>query len=317
MSEYIGHIAALATALCWSFTAIFFSEAGRRIGSFRVNKIRLLYAVLIYCIVLFLTTGRIWPEGINAQQVIWLAGSGIIGLVIGDGLGFKALVMIGPRITTLLWSTAPIMATVIAWFLLGEQLHILDLLGIALTVGGIAWVVSERQFKQGPQVELASDHPDAGSKIKGVFLGLGAAFGQAAGLVMSKHAMLDLGEPVEPMPASFIRMLASMVVIWLLGAFRGELTHTIKAFRHGSAQLFTTGGALVGPFLGVWMSLLAVKYIEAGIAATLNATTPILIIPVVIMYYKEKVSSRALLGAIIAFLGVALLFVGDELSRLL
>ncbi len=316
MGEYVGHYAALMTAFLWSFTAIFFSEAGVRIGSFRVNNIRLVFAVAIYCIVLLITTGRIWPEGITPAQVAWLAGSGLIGLVIGDSLGFKALVMIGPRLTTLLWATAPIMATIIAWFLLGEQLHIVEVFGIALTVAGTAWVISERRFKSGPQVQLAADHPDSGSRTKGVLLGLGAAFGQAAGLVMSKHAMLDLGSTVEPMPASFIRMLSSMVMIWLLAAFRGEIGGTIRAVRHGSAMLFTAGGAVVGPFMGVWMSLVAVKYIEAGIAATLNATTPILIIPVVIMYYKEKVSARAILGAFVAFIGVALLFVGDELFAL-
>lgn len=317
MGEYVGHYAALATAFLWSFTAVFFSEAGHRIGSFRVNNIRLVFAVTIYCFALFITTGRIWPESITFEQVLWLAGSGLIGLVIGDSLGFKALVMIGPRLTTLLWATAPIMATVIAWFLLGEQLHIVEVMGISLTVAGTAWVVSERRFKGGPQVQLAADHPDSGSRFTGVMLGLGAAFGQAAGLVMSKHAMLDLGSTVEPMPASFVRMLSSMVMMWLLAAFRGEVGPTLRAFKHGTAMLFTAGGAIVGPFLGVWMSLVAVKYIEAGIAATLNATTPILIIPLVIMYYKEKVSARAILGAFVAFAGVALLFIGDELFDLL
>jgi drug/metabolite transporter (DMT)-like permease len=81
-------------------------------------------------------------------------------------------------------------------------------------------------------------------------------------------------------------------------------------------MLFAAGGAIMGPFLGVWLSLVAVKMIPAGIAATLNAMTPIMVIPVVIFYYKEKVSYRAVLGAVVAFIGVALLFVGDELHRL-
>ena len=113
--SYAGEFFALVTAVCWSFTAIFFSEAGRRIGSFRVNSIRLLFAVAIYAIVLLVITGRIFPENLHRDQVLILALSGLIGLVIGDGCGFKALVMIGPRLTTLLWGTAPIMAVVIAW----------------------------------------------------------------------------------------------------------------------------------------------------------------------------------------------------------
>ncbi len=310
---YAGELAALTTALCWSFTAIFFSEAGRRVGSFRVNCIRLVLAVAIYCIILLSTTGRLFPENINTAQIVWLAMSGLIGLVIGDGCGFKALVMIGPRLTTLMWGTAPIIATIIAWVFLGEKLHVVHLLGIAVTIGGVSWVVTERQFKNGNHFNLQSGHPDEGSLFKGIMLGLLAAFGQATGLVLSKYAMLDAGEPLEALPASFIRMLSSMIIIWAFAIIRGKLVDTLRGFKHAPAMLFALGGAIFGPFLGVWTSLIAVTYIAAGIAATLNATTPIWIIPNVILYYKEKVTIRAIFGALLAVGGVTLLFMADEI----
>ncbi|HUV29867.1 MAG TPA: DMT family transporter [Acidobacteriota bacterium] len=313
---YLGELAALGTAFCWSFTAVFFSEAGRRIGSFRVNSIRLLFAVTIYCIVLLVTTGRIFPEDLNSSQVFWLALSGFIGLVLGDGCGFKALVMIGPRLTTLLWSTAPIMATVIAWFLLGEQLGLLHLVGIGITIAGLSWVVLERRYGGSNQFNLHREHPDSGTLLKGVLLGLAAALGQAAGLVLSKHAMLNAGGILDPMPASFIRMLSSLIVIWLFAGLSGRLRANVSAFKNGRAVLFAAGGATMGPFLGVWLSLVAVTMIPAGIAATLNAATPILIIPVVIAYYREKVTFRALIGALLAVGGMVLLFFADELSGL-
>lgn len=313
--QYAGELAALATALCWSFTAIFFSEAGRRIGSFRVNAIRLVFAVVIYCVILWLTYGRLFPADLNSAQVFWLALSGLIGLVIGDGCGFKALVMIGPRLTTLLWSTAPIMATVIAWVFLGERLNLVNMIGISITMAGVSWVVAERKFKSSNHFDLHDEHPDSGTLFKGVMLGLAAALGQAAGLVLSKYAMLDLGSTVDAMPASFIRMLASMILIWAYALVRGQLIDTLKGFKHKPAMLFATGGAIFGPFLGVWTSLIAVMYIPAGIAATLNATTPIWIIPNVIMFYKEKVTLRAVIGALVAVLGVAILFLGDELYK--
>lgn len=311
--NYTGEFSALATAVCWSFTAILFSEAGRRIGSFKVNAIRLLMAVTIYSIVLWSTTGRLFPVDISQEQVFYLALSGLIGLVIGDGCGFKALVMIGPRLTTLLWGTAPIMATAIAWTFLGERLGPVHLAGIALTLGGVSWVVAERRFKKQNHFNLEDDHPDSGTLLKGVLLGLVAAFGQAAGLVLSKHAMLNAGPVLDPLPASFIRMLSSAIMIWLFAALRGQLVDTLRGLKHRPAMLFSLGGAIFGPFLGVWTSLIAVVHIPAGIAATLNATTPIWIIPNVILYYKEKVTLRAIIGAVVAVLGVAILFLGDDL----
>lgn len=313
---YIGEVAALTTAFCWSFTAVFFSEAGRIMGSFRVNCIRLLFAVIIYMVMLYLTTGEFFPRNLNSSQIFWLSLSGFFGLIVGDGCGFKALVMIGPRLTMLLHATAPIMATIIAWFFLDEQLHWLDLIGIALTVFGVSWVIMERRFQSSNQFNLEKSHPDSGTLLKGVFLGLGAAFGQASGLVLSKYGMLYAGGTVEAMPASFIRMFAAGVLIWLFAGLRGEFYLTIKAMKNYKAMLFTGSGALFGPFFGVWMSLVAVKYIEAGVAATLNSLTPVFIIPVVMIYFKEKVSLRAFLGAVVAVCGVALLFSGDALLRL-
>lgn len=304
--EFLGESAALTTALCWAFTSLFFSEAGKLIGSFNVNKIRLVFAVSIYLIVLSISKGHILPETIAAEHIIWLGISGVIGLVIGDGAGFKAMVMIGPRLTMLLHSTAPVIATILAWIFLGEALNIKDLAGISATVAGISWVVSERKYRNHPN-KLRDGHPDAGSLFKGVLLGLTAAFGQAAGLVLAKHAMLDLSTTVEPMEASFVRMFVSMIVIWTISLFRGKTRETLQSFKNKKAILFSVSGALTGPFLGVWMSLVAVKYIAAGIAATLNATTPIWLLPLTRITHKEKISMRILFGTLIAVSGVALL----------
>lgn len=305
--QYLGELAALGTAACWSFTALFFSEAGKRIGSFRVNQIRLLFAVIIYTVILLFSTGRLFPADLNSDQFWLLTLSGVIGLVIGDSAGFKALVMIGPRLTTLLWSTAPIMATLIAWALLDETLAFSDYIGITLTVAGVAWVATERGTEKN---KVQDDHPDSGTKIRGILLGLLAAFGQAAGLVLSKQAMLYAGGTIDPMPASYIRLLTSLAVIWILSSLRGKLLDTIKEMRNPTGMLYTLGGAVMGPYLGVWLSLVAVASIPAGVASTLNATTPILIIPIVRIIYRERISRRALIGVLVAFLGILLLFAG-------
>jgi drug/metabolite transporter (DMT)-like permease len=306
---YAGELAALSTALLWSFTAVCFSEAGKQIGSFQVNKIRLVFAVLIYTLVLTLTTGLPWPSGINAHQVFWLALSGVVGLVFGDGCGFKALVMIGPRLMTLVSASAPVVATLVAWFFLGEKLSMLEITGIAVTVGGITWVVSERKYANGNKVHQT--HPDAGTLAMGVLLAFGAAVGQAVGLVLSKYGMLEAGGKVPPLQASYIRMVAALAVIWTISAIRGKLGDTMRSMKNGRALAFSGAGAVFGPFLGVWMSLVAVSMISTGVAATLNATTPVLIIPTVMLYYREKVTIRAAMGALVAVIGIAMLFWGS------
>ncbi len=305
---YLGETAALATSFFWSFTSIFFAEGGKLIGSFKVNNIRLVMAVGIYAVILTLLTGAPFPADINGQQLFWLGLSGLVGLVFGDSCGFKALVMIGPRLTTLLYATTPIWTTIVAWVFLGERLTALDVLGIVITVTGIIWVVTERRFGPALPNGVATGHPDAGSYFTGILLGLGAALGQAVGLVLAKQGMLHAGGTIEPIEASAVRMGVALIGIWILSAIRGQISATISAVRHSRAMAFTFGGAFFGPFLGVWMSLLAVAHIAAGIASTLNSMTPVMILPLLIFYYKERPTLRAWLGAIVAVGGVTLLF---------
>jgi len=278
------------------------------IGSFTVNKIRLLLAVFLYAGFLLVATGSLYPSGVNEQQWFWLGLSGIVGLVIGDGCGFKALVMIGPRLTMLIYASSPIMTTIIAWIFLGEQLSFVDVIGIAITIGGISWVVLERRFDHNSHFNLSHDHPDRGSLMKGVLLGLVAALGQASGLVLAKHGMLHAGGTVEPLQAAYVRMVVSLLVLWAITALRGQIPNTLRAMKNRRALSLCAAGATDGPFLGVWMSLVAIKYIAAGLAATLNSTTPVMILPLVVLWYKERVTLRATLGAVVTVCGVALIF---------
>lgn len=296
---YAGELAALTTAVLWSFTSIFFTSAGRRIGSYHLNKFRIPFAAVFLAIMLLLTTGRLFPEAAPTGSYYYLILSGIIGLSIGDLCLFAAFVVIGTRLTLLIFAVSPIMAALIAWIMLAEGLGLLAMAGIAVTIAGIAWVTAERQTN-------SNNRGRASRKWQGIVLALCAAAGQAAGLVLAKAGM---GETVNPLQATFIRMIAAATAIWLFGFLKGDNSETLSKIKDSRAMALALGGAVCGPFLGVWLSLVAVKYTETGIAAAIMATVPVLVIPLVIIFYREKVSFRALIGAIITAGGVALFFI--------
>nr|MBN2277767.1 DMT family transporter [candidate division Zixibacteria bacterium] len=297
---YAGEFAALGTAFLWSFTSIFFTSASRRIGSYYLNKYRIPFAAVFLAVTLLILTGRLFPEGISNTSYYYLIASGIIGLSLGDLCLFSAFIILGTRLTLLIFAASPIITALIAWIMLGETLGFYAITGIAVTISGIAWVTAERQIKNN-----TSDRPSS-SKTLGIFLALGGAVGQAIGLVLAKAGM---GESVDPLPATFIRMVSAAAAIWLYGLFRGDTIGTIQKARDYRALLLAAGGAVCGPFLGVWLSLVAVRHTETGIAAAIMATVPVLVIPLVIFIYHEKVSFRAVFGAIITVGGVMLLFI--------
>jgi drug/metabolite transporter (DMT)-like permease len=293
---FLGEAAALATAVCWSLTAIFFSASGRRIGADVVNRSRLVFAFLFLIITHRLLEGTFFPWGTEAYRWGWLALSSLLGLVIGDAFLFQAYVLIGPRLSMLMMSTVPILSTLFGWVLFGELVSGLELAAILLAVIGIAWVVTEGQTDP-----LLADR---GSYRKGLLFALAGALGQVANLVTARYALVD-GYP--PISATVIRIFVGLVVLWAIAAARGQIRTTVAAWQDTQAFRALIAGATSGPFLGIWFSLIAVQNARLGIASTLMALPPVLLIPMEYLAYRRPVSVRSVIGTLIAMAGVTLL----------
>jgi drug/metabolite transporter (DMT)-like permease len=293
---FIGEAAALATAVCWSLTAIFFSASGRRIGADVVNRSRLVFAFLFLILTHRLLEGTFFPWGTDAYRWGWLALSSLLGLVIGDAFLFQAYVLIGPRISMLMMSTVPILSTLFGWLLFGELVSGLELAAILLAVIGIGWVVTEGQTDP-----LLADR---GSYRKGVLFALAGALGQVANLVTARYALVD-GYP--PISATVIRIFVGLVVLWSIAAARGQIRATVTAWRDTQAFRALIAGATSGPFLGIWFSLIAVQNARLGIASTLMALPPVLLIPMEYLAYRRPVSARSVIGTLVAMVGVTIL----------
>lgn len=299
----IGELAALATSVLWSITGIQFTLAGRRIGSAAVNRTRLALAVVYLSMAHLALNGQWWPVGAGAESWFWLGLSGIVGLAIGDAFLFQAYVVIGPRRSQVVMTTVPVMSTVLAWLFFGEALTGAELMAMTLTLFGVAWVVAERRNSHS-RISFAGDD-NRRIYLVGVLLALGGAAGQAGGLLLSKKG-LEGGFP--PLSATVIRMVVAAGAIWLLALLRGQAPATIRALHDRRALALIAGGAFTGPFLGVWNSMIAVQNAPVGIAATLMALSPVMLIPLSRHFFGERVTSRAVIGTLIALAGTALIF---------
>ncbi len=294
---YAGELAALGTAVCWSFTALFFSYSGRIIGSDVVNRSRLLFAFFFLSLSHFFLEGSFFPMQVEGFRWFWFTISSVLGLVLGDTFLFKAYVLIGPRLAMLLMSTVPIISTLFGWLLFGETVSGLELTAVFLTVGGVGWVVTEKQPGR-----TAVENKQYSS---GILFGLAGALGQVANLVTARYGLVG---DFSPISATIIRILVAALILWGITFWRRQARET---FRHwGNRQAFPAmiGGSIAGPFLGIWLSLIAIQLTRLGIASTLMALPPILLIPVEFIVYKRPVSLRGMVGTAVAFIGVMLLF---------
>ena len=285
----VGELAALATAVCWSFTAILFTVSGRLVGSRVVNRSRLLFAVVILGGIHALLYGSVLPAGAGAYRWGWLALSSVLGFVIGDASLFQAFVLIGPRLGTLMMSTVPVQSTLLGWLFLGETVSRVE-------IAGIAWVVSER--------EGARSTLDAAVFRRGLLLGLIGAFGQATNLLTAKYGLAG-GFP--PISATVIRLIVAVLVMWTVAALQRQVRPTVAAWRDRRALAAILGGTVAGPVTGVSLSMLAIQNARLGIASTLMALPPVLLIPIEFVLFGRRITRRSAAGTVLAFVGVALI----------
>ncbi|WP_291272706.1 DMT family transporter [Geothrix sp.] len=291
---YLGEGAALLTSLCWSLNSVCFTVAGRRVGSASVNLGRLLMAWGVLILVHLALYGSLFPLQAGGARLGWLGLSGLIGFALGDAVLFEAFLLIGPRLAMLLMTLSPIFSALLAWLFLGQSMSLAKIMAMALTLGGIAWVV----WGDG-------DHEAHPHLWRGVLLGIGGALGQSVGLVFS---MFGLAGDFPPISANLIRVTAGLAALLLYFGATGRLRGSLGSLRDGRATAFIGLGALTGPVLGVVLSLIAIAKAPMGVAATLMSLSPVILLPVSHFVFKEKVGGHAILGTLLALAGAAALF---------
>lgn len=285
----------MLTAALWSGSSIVFTEATKLIGSVQLNINRLIFAALLLAITI-LFAGI--PVAIGLTPFMLLIVSGFIGLVFGDGFLFKAFQIIGARVSMLIMAVAPGMTAIFGFFFLGETISYWGIFGMFITLFGIAIVVLERKEKKIKFRDM--------NKL-GLLYGLLGALGQALGLIFAKAAFNQA--EIHPMFATFLRIASSIVILTPLMLIFKKYKNPFQVYSgNKKALLLTFSGSILGPYLGITLSLVAIANTKTGIAATLMSTVPVLMLPLVKIIYKEKIPGSGIVGAIIAVAGVAILF---------
>ena len=302
MEHYFGEIAALFTAVFWTITGMSFESAGKKVGSLSVNLIRLVIAFVIFCVVDYFRRGMVLPFDAGAERWAWLALSGLVGFVFGDLLLFQAYVIVGARIAMLIMALAPPITALVGWWILGEILSPMNWVGMFVTLAGISIVILKREKQD---VDLTKRRKIITNySIKGILLAFGGAVGQGVGLVLSKKGMGNY----DAFAASHIRVITGMIGFAIIILITKRYGNVWKAIQHKPAMKRIALGSFFGPFLGVSFSLIAIQHTQAGIAATIMSIVPVLIIPLAIVFFHEKVNWKEILGAVITVGGVALFF---------
>ncbi|MEO1402283.1 MAG: DMT family transporter [Cyanobacteria bacterium J06635_1] len=291
-----GELAALSAAALWALATLLFGRLGKQLSPLVLNLVK--GSIAIALILITLALRQQLTANLPASSVGLLILSGVIGIGLGDTAYFATVNALGPRRALLLEMLTPPLSALIALVTLQETLSPLAWLGIGLTLAGIAWVITERvpTFRHLPS-----------RWTRGLILGILAALGQSVGAVLSRAALADTA--IDPLWSTLLRLAAGLVFMMALLGVRSDLRSGLQTLRSPRLVGGVAIAAFFGTYLAIWLQQTALKYAPTGIAQSLLATSPIFVLPMALLI-GERVTVRAALGALVALMGVCLLFIG-------
>lgn len=300
---HAGELIAISTVLCWTISIQFFESASKKVGATPVNIIRLTTAIILFGILMLLRQGTILPFHFPARAWIYLGLSGMVGFFLGDIFLFKALVEVGPRVAMLIFSLSAPTVALIEWILLDQSYTLSQWAGIIVTICGVCIVILERQRPGHTTSSLQIRQ----IRLKGIIFAFSGMAGQAVGYILSKSGMQVETGYLDAFGATQIRAFTAFICFLVFFTVTGRWDQVWQASKNRQAVVETITGSIIGPFLGVSLSLLVLHYLSAGVASTFLSLVPVCIIPFSIFIHKEYVSVRAIAGAVIAVFGIYLL----------
>lgn len=301
---YLGELISIGVAFSWTATALLSEFGSKRLGNLTLNVLRMALALLFSMALFWSVTGSPWPGGGSVQAYGWMLLSGLVGYVIGDFCLFQCYIIIGSRYGQLFMTLAPLSGALMAWMVQGQQMNVTSIVAMLITLAGISISVLGRGEHHRVSLKLP---------LNGVLFAMGAALCQGIGLVLSKIGMdhYPTGSiPVWliPFSANFYRCIAGVIGFSLLLYISEGFSPLRNALKDRKGMTAATATTIFGPFVGVGFSLMAVRYTSVGIASTLMALSPIIIILPSYWLFHQKITWKAVVGAVISCIGVTLFF---------
>lgn len=301
---YLGELISIGVAFSWTATALLSEAGSKRLGNLTLNVLRMALALFFSIVMFWVVMGSPLPSGGSAEAYGWMLLSGLVGYVIGDFCLFQCYIIIGSRYGQLFMTLAPLAAAWMAWITLGQEMTAMSIAAMLITLTGIGLSVLGR----GEHHKLSLKLP-----LNGVLYAIGAAVCQGVGLVLSKIGMdhydtTAIPAWLVPFSANFFRCIAGIIGFTLLLYVREGFIPLREALHDSKGMTMAVATTIFGPFVGVGFSLMAVQYTSAGIASTLMALTPIIIILPSYWLFHQPITWRAVVGAALSVIGVSLFF---------
>lgn len=294
----LGQLLALVTALCFAQNSIIYRHLGEKFGSQSVAHIRMWLALPLVFLLTRLVEGIWFPTGWALSTYLILLASGVIGYFLTDLLMFKSYVLLGSRESMVIMTLSPVVTATLSFFFFGEQLNLIQLLGMAITISGVTMMT----LLDNKRPAMASERTQSTAGILSATL---AAIFQSISFLLAKAALTEGG----PISTNLMRNLGGLAAFIIFNGLikRDAKTH-FKSLGDRRALLLLFLASLAGPVLGMSSQMKAFTLAPVGLVTTITQVSPILLLPYDRLILKRTISPASLAGTVLSIGGIAILF---------
>ena len=285
-----GDIFAVLAALVWSFCVILMRISGFQIPPVALTVFKGTFATVFFLLALPLVGASLLPDlsGINYLRLVV---SAVLGITIADTLFAAALNRLGASLQALADCIYSPSMVAVGFLLFGEMLGTWELVGGAVVVAGVA--VGMRKTK-----DVRSNR----ELLTGVILAASAHVIMAVGILMVR----DIIREESVVWISAFRFLVATVVLAAFACLRWPAGEVFLGFRRRDIWKIMIPMSFLGPFMGTMLWTAGFKFTTAGRAAIFNQMATVFIITLAVIFLKERLTVRKILGVGLAVSGALL-----------
>ncbi|MEM1296402.1 MAG: DMT family transporter [Verrucomicrobiota bacterium] len=285
-----GDYYAMAAGLFWSFSVILMRISGFSIPPMPLTFFKSFVAILGFVVILLVTGESLVPT-YDGMTWLRLVISAVLGISVADTMFAAALNRLGASLQALADCIYAPSVALVGLIMFGEGLSALELLGGSLVVSGVfVGMVRTKEIE------------DPRDLIVGTAFAAGAHVIMAVGILMVRDVIRE-GSLVW---ISGFRFAIATLALGVFAFARGEGKSLAMGFQRRDIWKQTIPMALFGPFLATLFWVAGFKFLTAGRAAIYNQMSTVFIILLAWLVLKEHLSSRKVMGVLLAIAGALL-----------
>jgi drug/metabolite transporter (DMT)-like permease len=286
---FIGEILSVVAALSWAVGVVLFKKSGETMPPLALNLFKNTIGLILLLPTIPLVGDSFVPADQPLEAWILIAGSGVLGVAIGDTLFFISLEKLGAGLTAVVDTSYTPLMLFLSFAVLGEQIGIPVYVGAGLIV--VAMLVGSWT-----RPEPGRDRRDL---LIGTIVGVtGIAF-MAVGIVMIKGVLNN----APFVWATGVRLAAGVVVLIPMILLSPRRKSLLAALVPTSTWKYPLAAATIGTYVAMISWIGGMKYVDVSVATTLNQLSTIFIFVLATIFLKEALTGRRLLAIGLAFVG--------------